>query len=1619
MNATITAPSGAESRQGRLADYRHAHRGETIVVCGCGESLKLLEHPEQHITIGVNDVGRRFTPNYLVVVNPRSQFSAARFSYVERSTCGALFTQIPELGLTHPNIVIFQLGKYGGTDLSDPNVLHYTQNSPYVAVCLAAQMGARRIGLIGVDFTENHFFGPTGIHPLASQLSIIDDQYCHLGEALRARGIEILNLSPISRLTAFPKVDLSCFESNNTSKQSALKIVSYATTPVAGVPLALARCINARTPHQAHCVWESNDYGNGVRFASGIEWTRQAEEAEARLREADVVIVHNGKVDKGHAPLLARKAVVTVAHNYKWNVDCSFVERGFPGVVVAQYQATLAEFAEWHAVPNPIPLWEAAYTPAAKPGVVTIGYTPSGTHERYPLEHPLYWHSKGYETTLRILDGLARRFGIAIETVRGAQVSHAESLAMKRRAHIVIDECVTGSYHRNSLEGLACASVVVNGVGLLPGVADVLRRCVPDARNIPFVYADLSNLEQALVELIGLGPEALTQRGLENRRWLEDHWDFAEQWRVVWEPVIERAQLSCAGPQVRVLKQPDSAVPDSKPTNQSREFRAGVSVVVPHAGSDRLGHLGASLANLAQVSGVSEVIVAEMGVKPCARQLARRWGAKYVFIHNGDVFERARTLNVGAALAEFDLVLWKDNDLLLPASFVDYGAAESRERDLDYLLPYGAIYYLAAQDSQDVIAGVRDPVSCKPAKVLYGGRDVSGGAALVKSTFLLRFGGIPEAFRGWGGEDNAWAHKAALLGRSGVSQRPGQLLFHLHHSGSGAFEGKPSAANPYYAQNVATLGQLRSIRSAQEYVRCFPDTGRRICPWEKSQRIVVLYSESDSVVASAVVSGLCQLYGVDCETLPRSVDDPSVPKLSDAGAMIVIGDHISDELWAHLSLHTLWKRMLVVVSEGVPKPPSKRAPLERAGAVVVPDDAVDALPGAWPILKSKITDPNALAITLAQPLSLVIAGHEIFTTAPDGEAPSDALRLLPVWLYWEGDCPQWIYSCQETIRRHGGDVRLLNREGFERLWNTDRDINLARLHVAHRADFARAFLLARYGGLWIDSDCIVMKSLGSVLELLRDHDFVAHRDRQGYYPNGFIGARRGSVIATEFYRRVCERLRANQPLGWISLGGELLTEVLRATSAKWHELPCESIQPICWSRPETFFEIATEDEHERRFNQEALCYMISNTEVQKFLEKNPKRDLLEERTFFRYLLDRALGTEAKINSRSAGASPLTLAQEARTLLETVVKLMPQRILEVGIGSGRRGLLLRESYGLAANSQLDADQLELVGIISDDAVELAVRDGIYNSLLSLVPTAVAASLGQGWDLVILAQGWHDWPEEVANACLTAALESSAYVLVVGRARSDWFGKTSSQFGRSLISAVPAGDSSGEGCESYLLSRTDPQGIVQQRYIEAIFDGIFRDNDRGRDESVSGPGSCLAQTHEIRKLLPFLLEDLGVRTLLDAPCGDFHWMQHVKLGVDNYFGIDIVKELIARNRHKYGRSNRHFLIGNLASDPLPRADLILCRDCLVHYSYADIFRIIGNLRRSGSTYLLMTTFPGREENQDIQTGGWRPLNLERAPFGLPRPLRIISEKCTERGGIFSDKSLGLWRLFADLP
>jgi chemotaxis methyl-accepting protein methylase len=82
-------------------------------------------------------------------------------------------------------------------------------------------------------------------------------------------------------------------------------------------------------------------------------------------------------------------------------------------------------------------------------------------------------------------------------------------------------------------------------------------------------------------------------------------------------------------------------------------------------------------------------------------------------------------------------------------------------------------------------------------------------------------------------------------------------------------------------------------------------------------------------------------------------------------------------------------------------------------------------------------------------------------------------------------------------------------------------------------------------------------------------------------------------------------------------------------------------------------------------------------------------------------------------------------------------------------------------------------------------------------------------------------------------------------------------------------------------------------------------------------------------------------------------------------------------------------------DISKDTLPSVDVILCRDCLIHFSLEDIDATIKNFKRSKSKYLLATNHIDVKKNVEIRTGEWRSVNLQLPPFNFPAPLKLIIE------------------------
>lgn len=184
--------------------------------------------------------------------------------------------------------------------------------------------------------------------------------------------------------------------------------------------------------------------------------------------------------------------------------------------------------------------------------------------------------------------------------------------------------------------------------------------------------------------------------------------------------------------------------------------------------------------------------------------------------------------------------------------------------------------------------------------------------------------------------------------------------------------------------------------------------------------------------------------------------------------------------------------------------------------------------------------------------------------------------------------------------------------------------------------------------------------------------------------------------------------------------------------------------------------------------------------------------------------------------------------------------------------------------------------------------------------------------------------------------------------------------------------------------------------------------------GLPETRCGAGSKIENTAQARAIVPQVIAELTIRSLLDAPCGDFNWMARTDLRGVDYLGCDFDPghiDLAQRRAHdpaRFAPASKFFFVADLTRDVLPRADLILSRDFLQHLPGALARKALSNFVASGATWLLATSHENLANGDIDYAGGFRPLNLTLPPINLPQPVMQWPEPAG------CGRNLGLWSL-----
>lgn len=159
--------------------------------------------------------------------------------------------------------------------------------------------------------------------------------------------------------------------------------------------------------------------------------------------------------------------------------------------------------------------------------------------------------------------------------------------------------------------------------------------------------------------------------------------------------------------------------------------------------------------------------------------------------------------------------------------------------------------------------------------------------------------------------------------------------------------------------------------------------------------------------------------------------------------------------------------------------------------------------------------------------------------------------------------------------------------------------------------------------------------------------------------------------------------------------------------------------------------------------------------------------------------------------------------------------------------------------------------------------------------------------------------------------------------------------------------------------------------------------------------SGSGSDPTVNAEYLDYVSRLIAERGVRTVVDLGCGDFRIGAEISKAGVRYEGVDIVPDLIARNRREFGGRNVHFHCLNIVEDNLPSGELCIVRQVLQHLTNAEIEKALERLLEAYRLCLVTEHIPSGEfipnldkpHGPDIRLCDGSGVMVDEPPFSRP--------------------------------
>jgi len=234
-----------------------------------------------------------------------------------------------------------------------------------------------------------------------------------------------------------------------------------------------------------------------------------------------------------------------------------------------------------------------------------------------------------------------------------------------------------------------------------------------------------------------------------------------------------------------------------------------ISVIIPTGGVGRSIFLDLAVKHLkdSRYGKDCEYVLVEVDKTTRVPRSTKERFDKYVFIKSEGLFNLGKARNVGAKESSGDLLIFHDNDLLCPPTFL-VDTVQDFKKSLCAGTTWSNVNYLNKNFSTKILSNKVKLTDVERDDVVgtYSSATVHGGSIWAERQLFFDIKGFDESFEGWGCEDDAFWLKVKSTLKWTNGKRTS--LYHLYHEASGIEVDEARRSNPKYSLHRQRLEKM-------------------------------------------------------------------------------------------------------------------------------------------------------------------------------------------------------------------------------------------------------------------------------------------------------------------------------------------------------------------------------------------------------------------------------------------------------------------------------------------------------------------------------------------------------------------------------------------------------------------------------------------------------------------------------------------------------------------------------------------------------------------------------------------------------------------------------------------